>query len=567
MKKLFSGILVALLLFVQIPLFANAAEQPPVDFSKTGSITVYKYSFGELDPSENSREGTGVEIDPTHPDYEFITNLETIEGAVFEIQQTHELVQKTDGTEEFVELTTPAAPVQGTTLVDGTFTFEDLPLGRYTLKEVSAPGHLIDTETYVVDVPLTITDGTELLYDVHVYPKNIPALGGVQFTKIGEDADANALAGVVFHLFDENDNRLDNVDYTSNASGIVQVTGLEPGNYYFQEVETVDGYLLNNTKIEFTIEEVLDDQQPEEISLPDFTNYKQPEVEKEQRDLNDPWGDQTTTLVGETVDFRLSATAPTDIADYITFGLYDEIDPRLTYVGLNEVYIKDANEEVIELDAADYTFVEPADNSNRLTVLLTEQGLGKLQAGSQFIVEFSAVVNETAIEQGQIPNTATVVYDNNKGDEGEKESTPTITDPLEGSLNIKKVDKTDNNKVLEGAVFKLQKKDENDAWVDVADGERTTDTAGEAAWNPLVSGDYRLIETKAPAGYNLLANPIEFTINDQNITKSFVVENVPEGFIPQTGGMGTLLFTVFGIILMAIAGVGFVNSRRKQANR
>src|SRR5690606_19489721 len=143
-------------------------------------------------------------------------------------------------------------------------------------------------------------------------------------------------------------------------------------------------------------------------------------------------------------------------------------------------------------------------------VLLTEAGLEKLVAGSRFIVEFDATVNEDAIEQGAIPNTATVVYDNNKGDEGEKESTPTITDPLEGSLNIKKVDKTDNNKVLEGAVFKLQKKDENDAWVDVADGERTTNAAGEAAWNPLVSGEYRLIETKAPAGYNLLANPIEF---------------------------------------------------------
>ena len=301
------------------------------------------------------------------------------------------------------------------------------------------------------------------------------------------------------------------------------------------------------------------------MTLPDFTNYKQPEVEKEQSDLNEDWGQQTTTLVGETVDFRLSATAPTDIADYIKFGLYDEINPRLTYVGLNEVYIKEANGDVIPLGDADYTVIAPADNANRLTVSLTEQGLENLKAGSQFIVEFSAVVNETAIEQGEIQNTATVVYDNNKGDEGEKESTPTITVPLEGSLNIKKVDKTDNDKVLEGAVFKLQKKNGNDEWVDVVGGERTTNAEGEAAWNPLVSGDYRLIETKAPAGYNLLANPIEFTINDQNITKSFVVENVPEGFIPQTGGMGTLLFTVFGIILMAIAGVGFVNSRRKQA--
>lgn len=563
-KKFFRVFLIALLLLVNFTTSAFASEDPPVDFTKRGSISVHKYSF-DGDESEKV-DGTGIELDQ---DIDIPDQATPLPGTVYEIQQTHELVKGTNNQEEWVELETPGEAIRGTTDSNGLVTFDNLELGRYTLKEVSAPGHLTDPATYYIDVPLTIENGTQLLYDVHVYPKNTPVNGGVEFVKVGENAEENALAGVTFHLFYEDGTRVDQVDYISSLDGYIRVTGLTPGSYYFEEVETVDGYLLNNTKIPFEIEEVVGDEQPETIVLPDFQNYKEPEVFKEQKDINEvEWGEETTTLVGETVDFRLSAIAPTDIDEYAKFSLYDQIDNRLNYtVGSTKVYINDLEESLVINE--DYVLVEASeDNDFTLDVSLTEAGIAKLNPGDVLYVEFSAVVDESALGEGPIENTAVVDWDNNKGDDGDKESDPTITTPEEGSVTITKVAKNDNDILLEGATFKLQQRDENGNWVDVAGSVKTTDASGVLTWDRLVSGEYRLVEIEAPEGYNLLANPIEFVIDDgTNLTQEFLIENMPEGLIPQTGGMGTLVFTVSGLLLMSIAGFNLLNNKKRQVNK
>lgn len=124
----------------------------------------------------------------------------------------------------------------------------------------------------------------------------------------------------------------------------------------------------------------------------------------------------------------------------------------------------------------------------------------------------------------------------------------------------------------------------------------TTLTVGESGNNMgnlsiygLDVGDYILKETKAPAGYNLLSQPKKFTItdakdNDAEQTATKEEKNTPDGIIddeegvadgkknttgyisfdvintqgftlPTTGGMGTVLFTAGGVVLM---GAGLV---------
>ena len=168
-KRFFSSFLIVLLLLVNFATSAFALQDPPVDFEKTGSITVHKYSF-EGDEADKL-DGTGLELDK---DVEIPDEATPLEGTVYEIQQTHELVQGTNNQEELVELTTPATVNEITTDANGVASLNNLDLGRYTLKEISAPGHLIDTATYYIDVPLTVEEGKQLLYDVHVYPKNTP---------------------------------------------------------------------------------------------------------------------------------------------------------------------------------------------------------------------------------------------------------------------------------------------------------------------------------------------------------------------------------------------------------
>lgn len=87
---------------------------------------------------------------------------------------------------------------------------------------------------------------------------------------------------------------------------------------------------------------------------------------------------------------------------------------------------------------------------------------------------------------------------------------------------------------------------------------------GEFLLPDLTPGVYELEETKAPAGYQLLAAAIEVTMNT-NVT--FDVENVQQEGpqIPLTGGIGTagIFLGAGGAMLLALAGIGW--QRRRQS--
>ena len=108
-----------------------------------------------------------------------------------------------------------------------------------------------------------------------------------------------------------------------------------------------------------------------------------------------------------------------------------------------------------------------------------------------------------------------------------------------------------------------------------------TDASGLITIEGLDLGTYILTETKAPSGYELPANP-ETTVtladengadgkpdgilnNDTDGTREQTVVNTKPGVLPKTGGIGTAVFTVCGIVLMAGAVVLLVCvSRRKK---
>ncbi|WP_256087835.1 MSCRAMM family protein, partial [Brochothrix thermosphacta] len=69
--------------------------------------------------------------------------------------------------------------------------------------------------------------------------------------------------------------------------------------------------------------------------------------------------------------------------------------------------------------------------------------------------------------------------------------------------------KTDNvsGETLQGAVFELQ-----DAEDKVIESGLTTDVSGKLAIDQLKPGNYQLVETKAPTGYELDSTPIKFEV-------------------------------------------------------
>ena len=109
----------------------------------------------------------------------------------------------------------------------------------------------------------------------------------------------------------------------------------------------------------------------------------------------------------------------------------------------------------------------------------------------------------------------------------------------------------------------------------VSDGQGRFEITG------LSAGKYELVEVKAPAGYALSSTPFEFEVKDKTYTKDDSEKAIHYNkdaqktdqkdaqrvdnknlTIPQTGGIGTVIFTVVGISLMAGA---FIAMRKRTA--
>lgn len=153
---------------------------------------------------------------------------------------------------------------------------------------------------------------------------------------------------------------------------------------------------------------------------------------------------------------------------------------------------------------------------------------------------------------------------------------------LKGKLRIYKYDESNAEKALEGAVFQLYKAANADdvnietlecngvkyAVVPVyVDGEPvilTTGADGNADSPLLDVGSYFLKETKAPKGYNLLEDSISVHVRPLSVIETTVYEipNVRGNILPETGGIGTRIFTITGITMTLIAVTLLVTKKR-----
>lgn len=131
-----------------------------------------------------------------------------------------------------------------TTGADGRAVFSDLPLGSYSYQEISAPeGYVVDSTRYTVTISTAALHITE-------QRTNALAKGSIEILKV--DAETRQpLAGVVYRLFDANGSKI--ADGTTDGNGKVTFSDLKPGKYAYQEISTVSGYLLDNTRYEFSL--------------------------------------------------------------------------------------------------------------------------------------------------------------------------------------------------------------------------------------------------------------------------------------------------------------------------
>ena len=105
-------------------------------------------------------------------------------------------------------------------------------------------------------------------------------------------------------------------------------------------------------------------------------------------------------------------------------------------------------------------------------------------------------------------------------------------------------------------------------------------TKGQLALGTLAAGTYYLVETSAPAGYNLLEAPVQITVGDGTIgitqgsrqqsaepgAPELMVMNTAGVQLPHTGGMGTTILYILGALLVIGCGIGLVVRRRLASN-
>ena len=182
--------------------------------------------------------------------------------------------------------------------------------------------------------------------------------------------------------------------------------------------------------------------------------------------------------------------------------------------------------------------------------------------------------------QFEIPKTITVEVGANR----EEVTQVTVQNELRrGSLRILKVDTLQPELKLAGAKFLLEKKvyslpeeieaeggpqDEQGWYQWKAIEEKSTNENGEAIWENLTVGEYRLTETQASDGYQLLAESVYFSLPQGEektwsyegakvpISRELVLQNLPSYVMPESGGGEAWLYVAAFALCAAGTGMG-----------
>ena len=131
-----------------------------------------------------------------------------------------------------------------TTGADGKAVLADLPQGRYSYQEISAPsGYVMDNTKYQINITATALNIT-------AKRTNALAKGSLTINKVDAET-GKALAGVTYRLYDSAGKKVS--DVTTGADGKAVIADLPQGRYSYQEISAPSGYVVDNTEYQINI--------------------------------------------------------------------------------------------------------------------------------------------------------------------------------------------------------------------------------------------------------------------------------------------------------------------------
>ena len=283
--------------------------------------------------------------------------------------------------------------------------------------------------------------------------------------------------------------------------------------------------------------------------------------------------EESAYTIGDTVTWTLEAEIPRNLEAPITsYAIQDTLDSRLALV-TSDVQVA-LTGDGLSLITSDWTLTDQADFPG-VEIIFTPAGVAKLNSSSlgakQTVrVEFPTLVTATGVmdNQAELFVNEAAIHSN-------------LVSTHWGGLEIVK-ENTQGTR-LAGAEFRIYRSEadalaQNNELSIAGTRTFTTNSSGVVQISGLrysrVTGvvrhpGYWLVETKAPAGYELLAEPIHVDVVGPASANQVQVVNVEHnaGFrLPLTGGAGSGFWLVSGLAILTVAAV-IVGYRHKGHSR
>ena len=543
-----------------------------------------------------NQKGWGLTVEKVWTDEDFMDEHDTIFFAVYvKDQSTGSLTLLEDSVREMKTDERSLYYFFGN--LQSGIPFENYVVFEVTAdKETDAEGHVTYTNVYMIEEGGTLTIGgkpaggecqTGYEYKVHydrgeqtTQNENVRtdtvmnSRPGIRLYKTKWNYE-DPLGGAVFTLKDAQGADAAAESYTSrDTDGLITIAYLKPGTYTLSEIRTPQRYVALNNSLSVTVNDDGSINVTGDGSDNNLFRFTQAagEAMASITIRNRPVGLEIQKIDGQTkhplegVHFALYKQV-TDkdgnkVKDYLPISGYEDL-------------VTDENGVLqgISMEAPGYgtyylTETQPAEGydplSGDLCFTVGRDGKVILESGK----------GELSHEDDQETGKVTWII--------------TIPNEKEKKVSFKKVDIANTGHVLAGAVFDLYKgtgeSREEPPLISGLEsgGDGMLAIDGETVFS-LPAGDYELVETKAPAGYNTKEKPVVIHVTANGVTYDegtllsaegtgvtptadgvfiLTITNSAGVVLPASGGLGTAFFTLTGTLLLLGAGILFVFRRR-----